>query len=104
AEDGIRFFHVTGVQTCALPISPSRRRSNAVSSPCPRSARSSRSRRLWRPSGPTVFSSSATRPHRSPTRSPRFQRHGKGRSLYSRSEERRVGKEWRARGGGRAVV
>src|SRR5690606_40347692 len=21
-EDGIRYFHVTGVQTCALPISP----------------------------------------------------------------------------------
>src|SRR5690606_40783062 len=26
AEDGIRDFHVTGVQTCALPISASRRR------------------------------------------------------------------------------
>src|SRR5690606_39811794 len=25
AEDGIRDFHVTGVQTCALPISPSER-------------------------------------------------------------------------------
>src|SRR5690606_40709027 len=25
AEDGIRDFHVTGVQTCALPISPSAR-------------------------------------------------------------------------------
>src|SRR5690606_40984327 len=25
AEDGIRDFHVTGVQTCALPISPSDR-------------------------------------------------------------------------------
>src|SRR6266511_4969811 len=25
AEDGIRYFHVTGVQTCALPISPRRR-------------------------------------------------------------------------------
>src|SRR6266700_5516048 len=24
AEDGIRDFHVTGVQTCALPISPGR--------------------------------------------------------------------------------
>src|SRR6266511_4493299 len=24
AEDGIRGFHVTGVQTCALPISPTR--------------------------------------------------------------------------------
>src|SRR6266511_3373575 len=27
AEDGIRAFHVTGVQTCALPISSLRRRS-----------------------------------------------------------------------------
>src|SRR5690606_40643975 len=26
AEDGIRDFHVTGVQTCALPISTGRRR------------------------------------------------------------------------------
>src|SRR5207302_2921830 len=26
AEDGIRDFHVTGVQTCALPIWPPRRR------------------------------------------------------------------------------
>src|SRR5205807_7921628 len=25
AEDGIRYYKVTGVQTCALPISPSRR-------------------------------------------------------------------------------
>src|SRR5690606_40307440 len=24
AEDGIRYFHVTGVQTCALPIYPER--------------------------------------------------------------------------------
>src|SRR6266511_1099694 len=31
AEDGIRDFHVTGVQTCALPISPT-----AWSSPVPR--------------------------------------------------------------------
>src|SRR5690606_40581774 len=26
AEDGIRYFHVTGVQTCALPILPLRTR------------------------------------------------------------------------------
>src|SRR5436309_14109835 len=30
AEDGIRDFHVTGVQTCALPISPSRKLSNST--------------------------------------------------------------------------
>src|SRR5690606_35221627 len=30
AEDGIRDFHVTGVQTCALPISPGRRHRRAA--------------------------------------------------------------------------
>src|SRR5690606_40379552 len=30
AEDGIRDFHVTGVQTCALPISLFSKRSNLV--------------------------------------------------------------------------
>src|SRR5690606_39766972 len=30
AEDGIRDFHVTGVQTCALPICPLRRRIQIV--------------------------------------------------------------------------
>src|SRR5215475_3086375 len=40
AEDGIRDFHVTGVQTCALPISTSRstrqRRAAATASRKPR--------------------------------------------------------------------
>src|SRR5215475_1552511 len=36
AEDGIRDFHVTGVQTCALPISPLTSRANPrVSSASP---------------------------------------------------------------------
>src|SRR5690606_41120397 len=40
AEDGIRDFHVTGVQTCALPIyRPSR---------CPRTAGRRRWRRGWK--------------------------------------------------------
>src|SRR5690606_40546572 len=30
AEDGIRDFHVTGVQTCALPISPLRERKGDI--------------------------------------------------------------------------
>src|SRR5207302_6696846 len=47
AEDGIRDFHVTGVQTCALPIScrtpPSRVPRRAARSSCDRSsARASR--------------------------------------------------------------
>src|SRR5690606_8303458 len=41
AEDGIRDFHVTGVQTCALPISspsPASARGPPTSSPCAPSA------------------------------------------------------------------
>src|SRR5690606_40310778 len=60
AEAGIRVFHVTGVQTCALPISAGRGR-GACS--CPAS-----------PAG------------------------GWAAIARSRSEERRVGKEWRSRG------
>src|SRR5437870_8423251 len=41
AEDGIRDGHVTGVQTCALPISPARRSQPAR--PRPEPARASRS-------------------------------------------------------------
>src|SRR5690606_39692373 len=76
AEDGIRDFHVTGVQTCALPICPPippcpapppiRRRGAPAAAPCP---------------GP--------RP-RGPARSLRAPAH-------RRSEERRVGKECRSR-------
>src|SRR5690606_39766200 len=70
AEDGIRDFHVTGVQTCALPISAkiSRRSSSGISSgfSCP----------AERSSATTMVSSSWLR----------------------RSEERRVGKECRSGG------
>src|SRR5690349_22618113 len=73
AEDGIRDLYVTGVQTCALPISHSSRRCTST----------------WRgrPSGSSGTgrprSTSAT--SRPPARS-------------RRSEERRVGKECRSRG------
>src|SRR5438445_3559164 len=66
AEDGIRDIGVTGVQTCALPISPQPRR-------CLRY-----SRKLCR----------RHPPHRIPAPARR----------EKRSEERRVGKEWRFRG------
>src|SRR5207302_7940269 len=77
AEDGIRYFHVTGVQTCALPISSSPRRSASAarSSPSPRSPSSvSGFRRTCRP-GDVCCTTLRT----------------------SRSEERRVGKECRSR-------
>src|SRR5690606_40791507 len=76
AEDGIRDFHVTGVQTCALPISASPRRAVAravQSHPCGTRTRPPMEQR---------------HPMHSPARPTPRQR---------RSEERRVGKECRAR-------
>src|SRR5204863_5732877 len=72
AEDGIRDLYVTGVQTCALPIFPPQKLVTAQMSP-----RNSRC--------PNVF----CRHLRG-----RYQR---SRCSYSRSEERRVGKECRSR-------
>src|SRR5690606_39606824 len=70
AEDGIRDFHVTGVQTCALPISfPAGRR------PCPTPP-------LYALPASTARSASTT------VDTPK-----------NRSEERRVGKEWTTRRG-----
>src|SRR5256885_9430230 len=86
AEDGIRDYKVTGVQTCALPISAQR----------------SWRRRGPRPWSPEGHSPSADRQRkrrrllrsRTPARAGR-QAHGRAGS--SRSEERRVGKECRSR-------
>src|SRR5690606_40895029 len=85
AEDGIRDFHVTGVQTCALPISHSFQRGTpsalptasqtAVSSPASATRLTRRSRRMSRVTG-------------CPS------------SQMRRSEERRVGKEGGAGGSG----
>src|SRR5690625_5854544 len=66
AQDGIRDGHVTGVQTCALPISRPGR------SLCAR----------W-PPGRTCCSDPRTSVPPS-------------RASWTRSEERRVGKEWRS--------
>src|SRR5690606_39572841 len=78
AEDGIRAFHVTGVQTCALPI--------FLRAARPRSR---------------CFSISASKPATS-TESPRSVARScvmsSGNPYVSRSEERRVGKECRSRG------
>src|SRR5688500_20363452 len=74
AEDGIRDYKVTGVQTCALPI---------CRSPQP-------ARTAARPSGSTRTAA----PPR-PGRASRIRR--LGLSALPRSEERRVGKECRSR-------
>src|SRR5690606_39427824 len=73
AEDGIRDFHVTGVQTCALPIwSPSRGLSSQTNRP--------------------VHST-----HSPARRSSATWCESPGSSRRRRSEERRVGKECRSR-------
>src|SRR5207249_8471839 len=83
AEDGIRDRNVTGVQTCALPISSAR----AVE----RFADANRS--TARADGGPAESGPTRRPSRpGRTRSSPCTRRGR-----ARSEERRVGKEGRAR-------
>src|SRR5439155_18017760 len=92
AEDGIRDGHVTGVQTCALPICcdiPVRPAFAALSRG--RTDRSVRTHPPARSGGATVasvwllrFSPSATKPEAFT-------------SSTKRSEERRVGKECRCR-------
>src|SRR5690606_41008003 len=68
AEDGIRDFHVTGVQTCALPISIETAATASFLAP-------------W------LVGSPKNTITQSPTN-----------LSMVRSEERRVGKEWRSRG------
>src|SRR6266542_1400107 len=81
AEDGIRDATVTGVQTCALPISGTPEHSKAIRGPCGSTesvreigssvvgsnvsshpSSSPRSRRSWRGSAPTTRQPSATSP------------------------------------------
>src|SRR5439155_15852871 len=85
AEDGIRDGHVTGVQTCALPISD--RRDDR--------SRPDGGARLLRPE------ELPPRRHGGAGEAQAAPQEGAGwRDVGSRSEERRVGKEWRARGRG----
>src|SRR5207248_4912045 len=93
AEDGIRDRTVTGVQTCALPISgaPARTRCTPYAA------------RAYAPSGcgrrpcVTARGPAACRDPclRSFSAQPLMLRHGAADE--NRSEERRVGKEWRSR-------
>src|SRR5690349_23460469 len=76
AEDGIRDLYVTGVQTCALPISSSNAR------PLRRSRR--------RPPSPPPRATASDAAHHASTSS-------RSDVIWKRSEERRVGKECRSR-------
>src|SRR5690606_40938162 len=81
AEDGIRDFHVTGVQTCALPISFSS------------GTRRARARARVAPARPPPAMIRSVSTRSVVTESVRHQ------SFNIRSEERRVGEECRYRGG-----
>src|SRR5688500_19766133 len=86
AEDGIRDYKVTGVQTCALPISRMITRS---------------SRRLacstFRNSTSTTAVSATKISYAAPTSSSPNLATASSSKRLQRSEERRVGKEWRCR-------
>src|SRR5205807_3078973 len=94
AEDGIRDYKVTGVQTCALPIL-----AICCSASLSWPSNDDRRLRLYRrtpragakkPSAPAPAHSSGP-----PIQEPRMARETIAATF--RSEERRVGKEWRAR-------
>src|SRR5690606_41063410 len=87
AEDGIRGFHVTGVQTCALPIWTSRARARAActtTSPLPAPSKSSY------PKPSNSFAPYHAPPARAPI---------SATASTHRSEERRAGKGRRSWGG-----
>src|SRR5690606_40777583 len=84
AEDVIRDFHVTGVQTCALPILPGR----PIAGSCRRSHCVGERRRLV--SGPDGIRPAGARQPLHPRRRPLAED-----AVGNRSEERRVGKESR---------
>src|SRR5690606_40378383 len=85
AEDGIRDFHVTGVQTCALPISYVVVRGEAGGTLFQGRIRVGALRLV----GWLVLSALAP--------GAAHLKAGWRRTGLTRSEERRVGKEWRAR-------
>src|SRR5690606_40521669 len=83
AEDGIRVFHVTGVQTCALPISAGRRRSSST--------------RTWPARRAVPAAPSTGRGFRASSRSRLSCPADSTPETWLRSEERRIGKECRSR-------
>src|SRR5207253_3609700 len=88
AEDGIRDGHVTGVQTCALPIltiiGGNGFNSPAVISGAGGAAEGAIEGTAWFPSSKSMINQTFIKAYKAA--------YGK-----ARSEERRVGKEWRAR-------
>src|SRR5690606_39866953 len=93
AEDGILYFHVTGVQTCALPIWLARRRRVGDRRRLEARGKGDERLRASRTSGPRGASGRIII-GRLPTASGCTRASMRGRT---RSEERRVGKEWAQR-------
>src|SRR5205807_7860356 len=97
AEDGIRDYKVTGVQTCALPISREMLPTEKTEEPI-------RSRHAATPMFAPPTWSSGTYSYDGTGNISAIGQASDGSSntyIYdedSRSEERRVGKEWRCRG------
>src|SRR5205807_2888037 len=90
AEDGIRDYKVTGVQTCALPISEWLDRAAAVAAAVPTPHRA-RQMELWRGIARALAGDAiGMRQH--------LERAAQLGADHGRSEERRVGKEARTRG------
>src|SRR5690606_40006741 len=93
AEDGIRYFHVTGVQTCALPIS-------APGAAGPDAAAAALLRRLAA-NDPKADTGLVEAAYRLAAEAHAAQQRENGDPYIThplRSEERRVGKEGRSRG------
>src|SRR5690606_39546111 len=95
-EDGIRDFHVTGVQTCALPISRSDPPENLRGAPGPFFALLPGVSSWWprMSAGRAILNGM----ERNGTLADGFENHLAAIALTlddARSEERRVGKEWR---------
>src|SRR5690606_39412339 len=92
AEDGIRDFHVTGVQTCALPIS-SRRGRAELDALMQLQIELDPTASIWNRNATEQYK--ARRVVRVECTLPNSFRHV---TWLTRSEERRVGKERRSRG------
>src|SRR5262249_58562909 len=90
AEDGIRDWSVTGVQTCALPIWPGAR--------CARGRALVRTRAQRAPGRAEAARALCDRGRRRALRRERRMAALRARGPARRSEERRVGEEGRSRG------
>src|SRR5690606_40386728 len=93
AEDGIRDFHVTGVQTCALPIweKSERGKEGNIASRMPRGVIGIDVDATRGKPGADTFRELIARYGELPT-------HPVSSAADGRSEERRVGKGWTGRG------